>query len=168
MAPSFHPRDRQLSVAFVCLGNICRSPMAEAVFRHKVKELGYSYYFKTIDSFGTTRWHTGESPDARTVQTCRKNGVPIEHQAQEISLKDFDRFDYILAMDETNLRDLRQMQPIYSDSIVELFGKWRSNSQFNKVVGDPYYGGISGFEYNFQQLGHFSEEFLLREVGTLD
>ncbi|EDK42199.1 low molecular weight phosphotyrosine protein phosphatase [Lodderomyces elongisporus NRRL YB-4239] len=171
MAPLFDPKEKQISVAFVCLGNICRSPMAEAIFKHKVQQLGYSSYFKNIESFGTSGWHIGESPDSRSSRTCRKHGVPVNHSAQQISSKDFDRFDYVIGMDESNLSDLKYMQPKSSKdkgTQVELFGKWRSNMEFDKIVGDPYYGGNDGFEYNFKQINHFAEEFLKQEVGTLD
>ncbi|CCE83012.1 Piso0_002785 [Millerozyma farinosa CBS 7064] len=158
---------KKLSVAFVCLGNICRSPMAEAVFEHKVNELGYSSYFDRIDSFGTSGWHTGDSPDSRSAKTCRKYGVPVQHSAQQISQKDYNNFDYIIAMDESNLQDLVFNKPKNCKSRIALFGEWRTDPQFAKIVSDPYYGGINGFETNFRQLGHFSEEFLKREVGPL-
>ncbi|ODV80951.1 LMWPc-domain-containing protein [Suhomyces tanzawaensis NRRL Y-17324] len=168
MAPLFDSKDKQISVAFVCLGNICRSPMAEAIFKHKVNELGYSPYFKRIDSFGTGGWHIGQSPDHRSAKTCRKHGVPVNHAAQQILPSDFKDFDYVIAMDESNKSDLLYSKPRESKAVVEMFGKWRTDSAFAKVVADPYYGGNDGFEVNFQQLSHFSEEFLKQEVGDLN
>ncbi|CCG20860.1 Ltp1 protein phosphatase [Candida orthopsilosis Co 90-125] len=168
MAPLFNPDEKKISVAFVCLGNICRSPMAEAIFKHRVKELGYAPYFKNIESFGTSGWHIGESPDSRSAKTCRKHGVPVQHHAQQISSKDFEKFDYVIGMDESNLSDLMYMKPRGSQTVVDLFGRWRTNMEFDKIVGDPYYGGIDGFEYNFNQISHFTDEFLKQEIGTLD
>lgn len=139
--------------------------MAEAIFKHKVKELGFADKFETIDSFGTSGWHIGEAPDARSTKTCRKHGVPVKHGAQQIKPADFERFDYVIAMDESNKADLLHTRPRGSTSRVELFGNWRTDTSFNLVVEDPYYGGINGFEVNFQQISHFSEEFLRREVG---
>lgn len=145
----------------------CRSPMAEAIFKHKVKELGYSDYFKLIDSYGTSGWHIGDSPDLRSAKTCRKHGVPVNHRGQQIRSADFKKFDYVIAMDESNKSDLLHTKPRDSEAKVELFGKWRTNMDFGKIVEDPYYGGINGFETNFAQISHFSEEFLKQEVGEL-
>lgn len=145
----------------------CRSPMAESVFKHKVKELGYSDYFKLIDSYGTSGWHTRETPDSRSARTCRKHGVPVNHYAQQITPADFKKFDYVIAMDESNLLNLQHMKPRDSKATVSLFGRWRTNTKFQTIVDDPYYGGSDGFETNFHQISHFSEEFLKQEVGEL-
>lgn len=145
----------------------CRSPMAEAIFKHKVHELGYSEYFKIIDSYGTGGYHIGDPPDSRSAKTCRKHGVPVDHLAQQITSKDFKKFDYVICMDQSNLSDLLFMKPRESKARVALFGEWKLDSKFNTVVQDPYYGGINGFETNFQQISHFSEEFLKREIGDL-
>lgn len=140
--------------------------MAEAVFKQRVKDLGYSHHFKRIDSFGTSGWHTGENPDSRSASTCRKNGVPVNHHAQQISGADFKDFDYVIGMDKSNLEDLRFMKPRESKTKVELFGKWRTDKQYSEIVLDPYYGGRDGFETNFKQIMHFSEEFLKQEIGA--
>ncbi|GEQ69543.1 hypothetical protein JCM33374_g3215 [Metschnikowia sp. JCM 33374] len=143
----------------------CRSPMAEAVFRHKVKELGYEDRFDVIDSFGTSGWHIGESPDSRSASTCRKHNVPVKHAAQQISSGDFARFDYVIGMDQSNKGDLLHLKPRGSRTRVEMFGRWRTDDKFAEVVSDPYYGGRDGFETNFHQICHFSEEFLKQELG---
>lgn len=140
--------------------------MAEAVFKHKVEQLGLQLRFKTIDSFGTSGWHIGESPDSRSASTCRKHNVPVNHAAQQITRKDFERFDYVIGMDESNKSDLLHMKPASSLARVEMFGKWRTDEKFGVVVADPYYGGRGGFETNFQQISHFSEEFLKQELGV--
>ncbi|CAI5756884.1 unnamed protein product [Candida verbasci] len=143
--------------------------MAEAIFKHQVKEQGYEKYFKLIDSFGTSGWHIGDSPDSRSAKTCRRHGVPVSHSAQQISSNDFKNFDYIIGMDKSNLQDLKFMKPENSNVIVEIFGHWNTpNSQYQDIVDDPYYGGIDGFEYNFNQICHFTNEFLKREIGVLE
>lgn len=139
--------------------------MAEAVFKQKVKDLGYSQHFDLIDSFGTSGWHMGENPDSRSVRTCRKHGVPVNHHSQQIGPLDFERFDYVIGMDESNKEDLLHMKPRGSTTRVALFGEWGTDPQFDKIVSDPYYGGSNGFEKNFEQIGHFSEQFLKKEVG---
>lgn len=140
--------------------------MAEAVFKSRVKELGYEQHFKLIDSYGTGSWHIGLTPDSRSAKTCRKHGVPVDHRAQQISSKDFAKFDYVIGMDISNKEDLLHMKPRDSNAKVAIFGDWRTDEQFGKVVIDPYYGGIDGFETNFQQLCHFSDEFLKQEIGS--
>lgn len=143
--------------------------MAEAVFKHRVNELGYSQYFKKIDSFGTAAYHVGSNPDSRSAKTCRKHGVPVSHSAQQIHHSDFKNFDYVIGMDTSNLSDLKYMKPRDSKTVVELFGNWNTkDSGFQNIVDDPYYGGIDGFEYNFRQICHFLDEFLKREIGSLE
>ncbi|CCD22662.1 tyrosine protein phosphatase LTP1 NDAI_0A05070 [Naumovozyma dairenensis CBS 421] len=159
--------EKKISVAFVCLGNICRSPMAEAVFSHIVKQAHLEDKFEKIESFGTARYHIGEEPDSRSSATCRKHGVPVNHRAQQIKSGHFKKFNYIICMDESNFQDLQRIKP--KDSPKEfgniyLFGHWNTNGKFNKIVDDPYYGGVDGFEYNFKQVSYFSEEFLKREL----
>lgn len=146
----------------------CRSPMAEAVFRQKVKDLGYSDYFKHIDSFGTGAWHLGDSPDPRSVQTCLDHGVPVEHKAQQISSEHFKKFNYVIAMDQSNLSILLYCKPKNSKTRLALFGEWKTNPKYKTVVQDPYFGAMNGFETNFHQLNHFSEEFLKQEIGELN
>ncbi|AMD18776.1 HBL126Cp [Eremothecium sinecaudum] len=155
---------KQLAVAFVCLGNICRSPMAEAVFKQKVKDFNLEDRFSEIDSFGTAGFHVGEEPDPRSSSTCRNNGVPVSHRGQQIKAHHFDMFDYIICMDDSNKRNLERMKPEGSKATIHLFGEWNTNGVFKKIVDDPYYGGDDGFEYNFNQIAYFSEEFLKKEL----
>lgn len=158
-------RSEKISVAFVCLGNICRSPMAEAVFYHIVKTKGLEDKFDRIDSFGTSGWHSGEAPDQRSVSTCRSHGVAVDHKGKQIKPIHFTMFDYVLCMDEMNLRSLHRIQPNGTKARVELFGNWnKSDGKFGTIVDDPYYGGVDGFEHNFRQLTHFSESFLESEL----
>ncbi|KAL7270269.1 Low molecular weight phosphotyrosine protein phosphatase [Rhizina undulata] len=157
--------DGKISVLMVCLGNICRSPMAEGAFRDTVHKLGYGARFKRIDSCGTAGYHTGEEPDARTLQVLRKNGILIDHLARQVCLKDFNEFDYIIAMDDSNLRDLIRVKPGTCKAKVKLFGHF--SEKYGEQVQDPYYGGQAGFEKNFNQIVRFTKGFL-REVFQAD
>ncbi|VEU23935.1 DEKNAAC105281 [Brettanomyces naardenensis] len=157
--------DKQpVRVAFVCLGNICRSPMAQAVFSKVVKDRGHTKVISKIDSFGTAAYHTGETPDYRTVAVCKQHEVPINHRAQKIAPAHFQEFDYIICMDEANLHTLRSRQPRGSKAVVRMFGHWRQDKSFPEVVEDPYYGGVDGFEACYKQCVHFSQEFIKREI----
>ncbi|GAA5832844.1 hypothetical protein JCM3766R1_007065 [Sporobolomyces carnicolor] len=149
------------SVLCCCLGNIARSPMAEAVLRDIVKKRGIDQDFDVIDSCGTAGYHIGEEPDERTVEVCRKHGVEIKHEAQQLQRSDFDKFDYILAMDSWgNLKNIQKVQPKGSKAKVALFGSFDDG----KDIVDPYYGGMEGFEKAYSQCVRYSEAFL-KELG---
>ena len=133
------------SVLFVCLGNICRSPSAHAVFRQKVKETALNI---EIDSAGTAGYHTGAKPDSRSAQHGEKRGYDFSKlSVRAVSLQDFDHFDYILAMDEQNLKDLLERCPIEHQNKVQLFLDYAINYPNQNEVPDPYYGGARGFEF---------------------
>ncbi|KAK6514275.1 hypothetical protein TWF506_008672 [Arthrobotrys conoides] len=158
--------NEKISVLMVCLGNICRSPMAEAVFRHVAASKNLLSKFDVIDSAGTGAYHVGNRPDSRSTAECAKNGVVVEHRARQVSLEDFERFDYILAMDEENLEDLeRKRGGRGGKARVMLFGEFAGEGEGKRVVEDPYYGGQRGFEVNFGQCWRFSEGFLGRVFG---
>lgn len=142
--------------------------MAEAIFKHKVQSMGYSKYFKLIDSYGTSNYHIGDDADSRSIKTCKKHGIIIDHTGQQIQRSDYNKFDYIIGMDSSNKSDLVYRKPSDYKGVIDIFGKWRTDTSFDKIVSDPYYGGINGFETNFKQLCHFSEQFLLQEIGPLD
>ncbi|KAL0079847.1 phosphotyrosine protein phosphatase I superfamily [Phycomyces blakesleeanus] len=148
----------QINVLFVCLGNICRSPMAEAVFAETVKQKQLSDHFGKIDSAGTAGYHVGSSPDKRSAATCRKHGVPINSEARKVNKGDFAQFDYILCMDESNLEDLQHAAPNGSKAVLKLFGEFDPKGE--RIIQDPYYGGSEGFEHNFKQVVRASEGFL--------
>ncbi|KAJ1959307.1 Low molecular weight phosphotyrosine protein phosphatase [Dipsacomyces acuminosporus] len=154
--------DDRIKVLFVCLGNICRSPMAEAVFQHMVskRKLGDRFL---VDSAGTSNYHVGDKPDARSAATCRSNGVPVNHHARQVTASDFKKFDYILCMDESNLHELQRKKPQGSKATVALFGTY-SSEKGDRVIEDPYYGGQGGFTHNFEQVTRCSEG-LLKSLG---
>lgn len=132
------------SVLFVCLGNICRSPLAEGVFRHTVREAGLEDRF-LIDSAGTGGWHRGNPPDPRSIQIAADNGIDISSlKARQIGHADLGRFDTILAMDEDNLANLHRMAGNRGGGNIRLF---LDNPGRN--VPDPYYGGVDGFRTVF-------------------
>jgi len=139
------------SVLFVCLGNICRSPLAEGVFRHLVDEAGLSDRFE-IDSAGTGGWHVGERPDARAEMVATQHGVALECRARQVTDEDLLHFDYIVAMDRENLRKLERMAAaVGSDAEVALLRAYDPDSDGDEVP-DPYYGGASGFETVYEMV----------------
>ncbi|KAJ2220261.1 Low molecular weight phosphotyrosine protein phosphatase [Coemansia sp. RSA 485] len=150
--------NNKTKVLFVCLGNICRSPMAEAVFAHQVNQRLLNDRFH-IDSAGTAGYHAGDKPDSRSAATCKAHGVPVNHRARQVQKEDFSQFDHILCMDNSNLRDLKRMQPRGSKAQVSLFGAYDEQSP-GSIIEDPYYGGNEGFEVNYQQVMRCSEGFL--------
>jgi protein-tyrosine phosphatase len=134
-------------VCFVCLGNICRSPTAEGVFRHLVKEAGCSDRF-TIESAGTAAYHAGEPPDRRSAATARRRGFELSGRAQPFRSGDFARFDYVIAMDRQNRADLRDSAPTPQDAArVVLLRSFDAQSPADADVPDPYYGGPDGFDH---------------------
>ncbi|KAG2201723.1 hypothetical protein INT46_003115 [Mucor plumbeus] len=156
--------NESISVLFVCLGNICRSPMAEAVFAHTVQKNNLQGKITKIDSAGTASYHVGSVPDSRSSSTCKSHGVPVKHKARKVSKNDFDEFDYVLCMDESNLSDLKRLAPKGSKAVVKLFGEY--DPQGELIIEDPYYGGKDGFEHNFKQVTRASEG-LLKSLGLL-
>src|SRR5262245_8033605 len=132
-------------ILFVCLGNICRSPTAEAVLRdllaREAPELSVE-----IDSAGIGDWHIGEPPDQRAMTAARRRGLDMSRlRARQIVSEDFARFDFILAMDRTNLSDLRGRAPTQYRERVRLFLEFAPDLGIDEVP-DPYYGGAAGFE----------------------
>lgn len=141
----------RVSVLFVCLGNICRSPTAHGLFRDLVKKKGMQEQI-LIDSAGTGDWHIGRIPDSRATMHARIKGVDISDlRARQISAVDFDKFDYILAMDRQNLSDLESMCPDNFDKHLGLFLDFAS--AYEEVeVPDPYYGGKGAFSLVFDMV----------------
>jgi len=133
-----------MRVLFVCLGNICRSPTAEGVFRHKLRAAGLDQQVR-IDSVGTGDWHVGKAPDQRTCLAAKQRGYELDDlRARQIEPDDFQRFDLILAMDQSNLSDLKRLRPANAVADVDLF--LRRYELAVDEVPDPYYGGEAGFD----------------------
>ncbi len=133
-----------VSVLFVCMGNICRSPTAEGVFRHFVNEAALAEKID-VDSAGTHAYHVGEPPDRRASAAAERRGVSLaDIKARRVADSDFEQFDYIIAMDEDNQARLIDQAPDEYRDKVQLFLSYASVSETE--VPDPYYGGAAGFE----------------------
>ena len=133
-------------ILFVCLGNICRSPMSEGTFRHLVEEQGLQHLVE-IDSAGTGAWHVGEPPDHRATATALQRGIDISRQAaRKVKQQDFEHYDYILAMDQENHINLTRVAPQEYRHKIHMFLKFATD-QSETEVPDPYYGGAGGFEH---------------------
>ena len=140
-----HSKSLKHKILFVCTGNICRSPSAEGVFRDIVNEQKLSQFFY-IDSCGTHSYHTGQSPDSRSQYAAMKRGIDISQQtARTIEQSDFNKFDYILAMDNYNLSFLQSMADKDHLNKIHLFLGFDGDSNLVEIP-DPYYGGEDGFE----------------------
>ncbi|MDO6446097.1 low molecular weight protein-tyrosine-phosphatase [Colwellia sp. 1_MG-2023] len=132
------------SVLFVCMGNICRSPSAEAVFRHKAHEQGLNLQ---IDSAGTIGSHAREKPDHRAQKVGISRGYSFDKiKARKVTVEDFEKFDLILAMDKQNIKELHKVAPAHLTGKIKLFLDFSANFEENEVP-DPYYGGAKGFQF---------------------
>ena len=132
-----------MRVLFVCLGNICRSPTAEGVLRHKLQQAGLERQVE-VASAGTGGGHAGEPPDKRTQRAAQLRGYDLSQQrAQQVRVQDFERYDLILAMDNSNFRDLQAMQPANGKAELDVF--LRRYKGVKSEVPDPYYDGEQGF-----------------------
>ncbi len=135
-----------VSVLFVCLGNICRSPTAEGVMAALLEAEGLGDRI-AIDSAGTGAWHAGEAPDRRSTAAARRRGVQLAGQARRVRSADFHEFDHIVAMDGQNLADLRAMaRGLDGGAQISLFRDFVEGGERDLDVPDPYYGGANGFE----------------------
>ncbi len=133
-------------VLFVCLGNICRSPLAEGVFRHYVEAAGLSERF-VIDSAGTSNYHIGDPPDARTTRVAGQRGIRLTGAARQLRESDLHEFDYVLAMDRENLANVRRLANGNSvKAEIKLLREFDPEANGSFDVPDPYYGGQRGFE----------------------
>ena len=135
------------NILFVCLGNICRSPAAEAVFLNAIRLKGLEKYFY-VDSAGTGSWHVGKDADHRMRDAAEKRGIYITSKARQININDFQLFDLIFTMDNTNLSDVKLLsQKVVDKNIAKIYPILSYSSQSHEIeVPDPYYGGEDGFD----------------------
>jgi protein-tyrosine phosphatase len=151
-----------IRVLFVCMGNICRSPTAEGVFKHLVAAEGLAGMIES-DSAGTHDYHIGDAPDARSQAAAARRGYDLGTlRARQVTLNDFATFDYVLAMDEANLSLLREQCPEASRGKLKLFLAFAENVELREVP-DPYYGGAQGFEEVLDLVEHAALG-LLRDI----
>jgi protein-tyrosine phosphatase len=157
-------------LSFVCLGNICRSPLAEGVFRRLVDNAGLGAAYE-IESAGVGPWHVGEAPDPRSQHIARAHGLSLDSIAQQITARDFARLDLILALDGEVADSLHRLAPTAADRAkVRLLREFDPqanphNGRANLDVPDPYYGGPDGFEAAFQMIERSARGLLAHLQG---
>lgn len=139
-----------MRVLFVCLGNICRSPMAEGLLRHAAEQQGLNGQL-SVDSAGTGNWHTGEPPDQRAIAVAARYGVDISAQrARQLTRDDFRTFDLILGMDHSNVQNVTRMAAFDSTATIDLFLGHATGEL--RDVADPYYGTEADFEVAYRDI----------------
>lgn len=151
-----------IRVCFVCLGNICRSPTAEAVVRHHAEKgglLGHLF----LDSAGTGAYHVGERPDRRSSEAAKRRSITLSGRARQFHASDFEQFDYVLAMDADNLAALKHIVPASFQGVLALFRDFDESAGPNAGVPDPYFGGEAGFEEVLDQCERAARG-LLRDI----
>nr|WP_314478824.1 low molecular weight protein-tyrosine-phosphatase [uncultured Pseudomonas sp.] len=154
-----------MRVLFVCLGNICRSPTAEGVLRHQLQAAGLADQVQ-VASAGTGDWHVGKAPDSRTVKAALARGYDLSQQrAQQVKATHFTEYDLVLAMDQSNLRDLRALRPHTAAGELDLF--LRRYGLVLDEVPDPYYGGADGFEQVLDLIETACKALVLEIKGRL-
>jgi protein-tyrosine phosphatase len=161
---------KRKKVLFVCLGNICRSPLAEAIFKHKVKQKNLEDLFE-IDSCGTSNYHIGDIPDPRTFAIAKKHGVDIDHIVRQLTSEDLEAYDYILAMDKSNHKNILRLSS--NDVHKEKVRMMREFDDLGKgeEVPDPYWGKEPEFQEVYDILDRSMDKFLeavSREQGAMN
>jgi protein-tyrosine phosphatase len=132
-----------MRILMVCLGNICRSPTAEGVLRHLIREQGLEGQV-TVDSAGTGGWHVGEPRDTRSVAAAQRRGYVIDGRGRQVTAADFAEYDLLVAMDASNLHELRRIAPAGAEHKARALRDWDPAGSGD--VPDPYYGGANGFD----------------------
>jgi protein-tyrosine phosphatase len=161
-------RDGRVSVCFVCLGNICRSPTAEAVMRHHVVEAGLDDRIE-VDSAGTGGWHVGEPSDARATEEAARRGITMEGRGRQLHVADFSRFDLLVAMDGRNRRNMLAVAPDdEAASRVRMLREFDPAAAPGAEVPDPYYGGDRGFADVFDMVDAACRGLLAELTARLD
>ena len=144
-----------MKILMVCLGNICRSPLAQGIMEEKIRSRKLDW---EVDSCGTGSWHIGENPDPRSIQVARQNNIDISHQrARQFKRSDLDHYDYILTMDTQNYNDLRRLADEDNISKIQLIMDFQYPGE-NRIVPDPYFNG--GFEKVYQILDDVCDHFI--------
>jgi protein-tyrosine phosphatase len=159
---------KKIKVLFVCMGNICRSPTAEGVFTHLLKEKELHDFFE-VDSAGTHAYHAGEAPDLRAQKAARARGIELNHlRARQVTYADFADFDYLLVMDDDNYQTLIGKCPVEHQHKINYLLDYATEVNFREVP-DPYYGGEYGFERVLDMVESASLGFLesLKKSGQI-
>ncbi|MGL5839532.1 MAG: low molecular weight protein-tyrosine-phosphatase [Sphingorhabdus sp.] len=153
-----------ISVLMVCLGNICRSPIAEAALRHHARDMGLDI---EIDSAGTGDWHIGHPPDKRAQEVAKRlGGIDISGlRARQVSREDFLRFDHIIAMDDQNLRNLKALAPADATARLSMLLDHLPGHE-GRAVADPYYGDDAGFETTWREVDAATKELAKRLASS--
>ena len=154
-----------MRVLFVCLGNICRSPTAEGVLRHKLIDAGLADRVE-VASAGTSDWHVGKAPDSRSLRAAKLRGYDMSAQrAQQAKAADFNTYDLILAMDHSNLLGLKAIEPVNAKAELDLFLSRYGGAK--DEVPDPYYDGAHGFEEVLDLVEHACDRLIVELKGRL-
>ncbi|UKN01898.1 low molecular weight phosphotyrosine protein phosphatase [Paracrocinitomix mangrovi] len=152
-----------MKILMVCLGNICRSPIAEGILRQKLKDGGFSHV--ATDSAGTSAFHVGEAPDRRMRATAKQNGVDIDDlRARQFVPADFDHFDIIYAMDQSNYNNIMSLAQTEDEKDKVKMILNEVNPSSNEAVPDPYYGGDEGFQHVFDLLDEATDVIIEKYV----
>ncbi len=147
------------NILFICMGNICRSPMAEGIFLHKLRENGIRDDYE-VDSAGTGGWHSGDPPDHRSSRTASARGIMLLSRARKVTSRDFEQFDLLICMDQENATNLERMG--CPPSKIRQLMDYHPEAT-HREVPDPYYGGEDGFELMYELI----DEAIDRLIGRL-
>lgn len=150
---------KKTKILFVCLGNICRSPLAEAIFKHKISGTALEQRVEA-DSCGTANYHIGHLPDSRTIANAKKNGVAIDHFGRQLCTDDLEQYDYILAMDHSNYQNILRITKQHHDKTRVMRMRDFDPEGKGDAVPDPYYGTEKDFQEVFDILDRTMDRFI--------